>query len=224
MNAQIELYHGSPIVMEHPFLGGGKRWNDYGSGFYCTESTELAFEWARPGTEPGFANKYVLDTAGLTTLYLNRKPYHILNWLAILLQNRKFALPMGIANDARDYVLAEFLPEYEGYDLIVGYRADDSYFSFAKAFLHGGISLEQLSSAMKLGNPGEQVVLKSEKAFEQLLFLGAAPVPDIYATRRKARDDAARESFYQTRESPFGGILISDIIREKWKNDDARLQ
>ena len=224
MNAQIELYHGSPVVLEHPFLGGGKANNDYGPGFYCTEHTELAFEWARPDTAPGFANKYILDTGGLTTLYLNRKPYHTLNWLAILLKNRYFSLPKGFPRAARDYILSEFLPQYEGYDLIVGYRADDCYFAFAKEFLHGGISLEQLSYAMKLGNLGDQVVLKSENAFGQLLFLGAAPVPDIYATRRQARDDAARESFYQTRESPFGGILISDIIREKWKNDDPRLQ
>lgn len=59
---------------------------------------------------------------------------------------------------------------YENYDVIIGYRADDSYFSFASAFLNNTISLAQLERAMFLGKLGEQVVLKSERAFSQLHF------------------------------------------------------
>ena len=59
----------------------------------------------------------------------------------------------------------------ENYDLIIGYRADDSYFSFAQDFLNGTISVRQLRNAMHLGRFGEQIVLKSERAFEQLQFM-----------------------------------------------------
>lgn len=56
-----------------------------------------------------------------------------------------------------------FLIDITGYDVIIGYRADDSYFSFARAFINNEISLTQLSYAMKLGKLGEQIVLKVQK-------------------------------------------------------------
>ena len=146
--------------------------------------------------------------------------------LAILLQNRHFYVPQGLAFEAREYILSEFLTDCSGYDIIKGWRADDSYFSFAKAFLNGSISLEQLSSAMKLGQLGEQIVLKSEKAFGRIHYLGASPAPDVYAARRKARDEAAREDFSRLKASaePLAGTYILDILRNKWKNDDERLR
>lgn len=226
MDQQIILYHGSPKVVDRPFLGGGRPNNDYGPGFYCTESIDLACEWARPEARAGFVNKYYLENEGLTVLNLSESPCHALNWLAILLQNRHFYIPQGLASEARAYILSEFLTDSSGFDIINGWRADDSYFSFAKAFLNGSISLEQLSSAMKLGQLGEQIVLKSEKAFERIHYLGATPAPDVYAARRKARDEAAREDFFRLKSTtePLAGTYILDILRGKWKNDDERLR
>lgn len=51
------------------------------------------------------------------------------------------------------------------FDLITGYRADDSYFDYAESFLNNGISVEQLARAMRQGKLGEQIVLKSQFAF-----------------------------------------------------------
>lgn len=36
----IDIYHGSPKVIEQPVFGEGKVHNDYGRGFYCTELQE----------------------------------------------------------------------------------------------------------------------------------------------------------------------------------------
>lgn len=36
------LYHGSLEIISTPMYGQGKVYNDYGQGFYCTESLELA--------------------------------------------------------------------------------------------------------------------------------------------------------------------------------------
>ena len=44
--ASIELWHGSSHVIKHPEYGLVKPNNDYGRGFYCTRSVELAKEWA----------------------------------------------------------------------------------------------------------------------------------------------------------------------------------
>ena len=37
-----KLYHGSSKVIEKPVYGYGKTYNDYGLGFYCTDSLEMA--------------------------------------------------------------------------------------------------------------------------------------------------------------------------------------
>lgn len=225
--AYITLYHGSPNILQKPYYGGGKAHNDYGLGFYCTEDIELAKEWSCTEKEGGFANQYALNTEGLTALKLNSTPYHILNWLSILLQNRTFDVTPGLPADARDYLLDNFLPEYQSFDIIVGYRADDSYFAFAKAFLNGTISLDQLRKAMNLGNLGEQVVLKSERAFQQLEFLNAVSADyQQYFARRRERDEAARREFQKlaSASTAADSIYIIDILRQRWRNDDARLQ
>jgi len=223
---RITLFHGSTKIIEKPVFGEGNPKNDYGLGFYCTENQELAMEWASTERNNGFANHYELDCNGLSVLYLNKNPYHILNWLAILLKNRTFVLSQGLPTDARDYILSNFLPEYENYDVITGYRADDSYFSFANAFLNNTISLEQLRQAMYLGKLGEQIVLKSEKTFEALKYLGSIPVDSgQYFPKRQARDRKAREDFQNVKSLPAtaDAVFMIDILRQKWTNDDTRL-
>ena len=104
-------------------------------------------------------NKYVLDTTGLKVLDLNGKDYCILHWISILLKNRKFTIDNEFGNAAREYILKNFPVDVSGYDIIKGYRADDSYFSYAKDFLQNGISVRRLAQVMKLGDLGNQIVL-----------------------------------------------------------------
>lgn len=223
---KITLFHGSTKIVEKPILGVGNPKNDYGLGFYCTENLELAKEWASTERNDGFANSYEMDIEGLDILRLNKTPYHILNWLAILLKNRTFVLSQGLPTEAKAYLLENFLPDYEQYDLIIGYRADDSYFSFANAFLNNTISLEQLRKAMYLGKLGEQVVLKSEKAFLEIVFKESIPVDSsLYYPKRQARDRQAREDYQKEKNvaSSVDAVYMIDILREKWTNDDSRL-
>ena len=223
----IILFHGSTKIIEKPTWGEGNPKNDYGLGFYCTENLELAKEWASTERNDGFANQYEMNTESLSILHLNQSPYHILNWLSILLENRTFIVSQGLPFEAMQYLLANFLPEYEYYDLIAGYRADDSYFSFANAFLNNTISLEQLSIAMKLGKLGEQIVLKSKKAFSSLTFKESIPVDSsLYYPKRMARDRKARDDFQQMKSatSTADAVYMIDILRQQWTNDDPRLQ
>ena len=143
-----------------------------------------------------------------------------------MLENRTFVLSQGLPTEAKAYLLENFLPDYEQYDLIIGYRADDSYFSFANAFLNNTISLEQLRKAMYLGKLGEQVVLKSEKAFSKIIFIESIPVDsNLYYPKRQARDRQAREDYQKEKNatSPVDAIYMIDILRQKWTTDDPRL-
>ncbi len=225
--SKLTVYHGSPVVIERPQFGVGNPNNDYGLGFYCTETLDLAKEWACSMETDGYANKYSLDMSDLSVLSLTGGDYNILNWLYVLLKNRKFRIGGDIARQATAYLEDNFAIEYRSYDVIKGYRADDSYFSFATAFLNSTISLAQLERAMVLGKLGEQVVAVSPKAFDAFAFKEAIPAPkEIYYPMKLARDTAAREDFQK--EKGRGSILtetyILDIIRQGWKNDDARLQ
>ena len=220
------LYHGSKLIIQHPAYGKGNPENDYGLGFYCTRELDLAKEWACAEKDDGFANRYLLETDSLSCLHLNNEGYHILNWLAILLENRRFDLSSPVSVRARQYILDTFLPDYKDYDLIEGHRADDSYFSFSRAFLANGITLEQLRRAMRLGKLGEQVVLRTPAAFDAISFVEAIPVDaSIYHSRRLSRDRDAREDFRKMLTETQAGeeIYVSTIINEKWNNDDPRL-
>lgn len=222
------IYHGSPEIVEVPVYGKGSETNDYGRGFYCTESIALAKEWACPAVKDGFANKYELALEGLKVLHLNKDGYHILNWIAILLDNRTFPKRSPIARQAAKYILEEFLPDISGYDVIRGYRADDSYFSYAKDFLNNTISVGQLSQAMQLGELGEQIVLMTPKAFEHIRFV-EYEIADgsIYNPRRMERDERARRAYLDNHGGDFeiskNDLFVRDILSERVKNDDPRL-
>lgn len=46
----------------------------------------------------------------------------------IVAKNRTFRLSNEIAIDARGYIIENFSIDLKAYDVIIGYRADDSYF------------------------------------------------------------------------------------------------
>ena len=227
--SKLTVYHGSNKIIQAPVFGLGNKNNDYGLGFYCTESEELAKEWACTSELDGYANKYTLDMKDLTMLSLTSGEYHILNWLYVLLQNRKFRMDGDIALQAKAYIDGNFAVDYKGYDFIKGYRADDSYFSFASAFLNNTISISQLEKAMVLGKLGEQIVAMSEKAFSALKFKEATPAQkEIYHPKKLARDTAARNEF--RKEKKKGNAItekyILDLMREwcSYMNDILELR
>ena len=224
MDKKITLFHGSEKIVETPVFGEGKKNNDFGLGFYCTESEALAKEWAVSSLRDGFSNRYTLDTEYLNILNLNSSDYTILNWIAVLVEHRLFSIKTPVAHRAKRYLIDNFGINTNAYDLITGYRADDSYFDYAESFLNNGISVEQLARAMRLGKLGEQVVLKSKFAFSRIQFEGfdVAEKEEFYVLR-KARDDEANQHYFGMLEEESDGLYIQDIIRGGITNDDPRI-
>ena len=224
MDKIITLFHGSEKVVDVPTFGLGKTTNDFGLGFYCTETEGLAKEWAVSSLRDGFSNRYTLDTEYMNILNLNSPDYTILNWIAVLVEHRVFSLKTPIARKAKRYLIDNFGINVNAYDLITGYRADDSYFDYAETFLNNGISVEQLARAMKLGKLGEQIVLKSRFAFSRIQFEGydVAEKEEFYILR-KSRDDEANQLYLDMLEEESDGLYIQDIIRGGITNDDPRI-
>lgn len=221
------IYHGSKDIIEKPEFGKGNRKNDYGLGFYCTENIELAKEWACSNNQMnGYANKYEFDLSTSKVLDLREEKYSILNWIAILLKFRTFDTNTPISAQAKEYILQNFYVDVEQYDVIIGYRADDSYFSFAKDFINNAISVEQLAEAMKLGDLGIQIVLKSKKAFYTIKYKNYELAECInYYVKRVNRDKQAREMYLNGFRKNFfsSGLFVMDIIRKGVKNGDKIL-
>ena len=224
MDKNITIYHGSEQIVEVPTFGLGRKNNDFGLGFYCTESEELAKEWAVSSIRSGFSNRYTLDTEFLNILNLNSPDYTILNWIAVLVEHRLFSIKTPVARRAKRYLIDNFGVNVNAFDLITGYRADDSYFDYAESFLNNGISVEQLARAMRLGKLGEQIVIKSKFAFSRLKYEGFdVAEKEEYYVLRKARDDEANKTYLEMLEEESDGLYIQDIMRGGIRNDDPRI-
>lgn len=227
--SRLYIYHGSDHIVGLPEYGLGKSYNDYGLGFYCTETIELAKEWAcyEKGKD-GYANAYSIETDGLNILNLSDDNYNILNWLSILLKNRRVNTSLPAANQAKEYIITNFDVDISKYDIIIGYRADDSYFSFVRDFVNNAISVEQLSNAMRLGKLGEQVVLKSKKAFEKVKYLESKTEfadSNIYFPKREKRNIDAQTQYLDADRNVIDddGMFVRDIIRKKITNENIKL-
>ncbi|MDO4545651.1 MAG: DUF3990 domain-containing protein [Bacillota bacterium] len=222
-----KLYHGSSGIIKKPIYGHGKTYNDYGLGFYCTDTLEMAKEWGAGMGQDGYANCYELDCSALKILDLNDEKFCILHWLTVLLQNREFDVPSGLTLEAKEYLLRNFTIDYESYDAIIGYRADDSYFSFAQDFINGTISYRQLNNAMHLGKLGQQFVLKSKIAFDRIRFTGyeIAESGEWYE-KKMARDKSARREYFDIERNrrQRGDLYITQIMDEEMMADDPRLR
>lgn len=226
--SSIKLLHGTDHIIEVPDIHIGNPHNDYGLGFYCTKIDEMACEWACKKNTDGFVNIYDFDDEGLKVLNLLDGQHTVLNWIALLLQNRTFKLETVLSVDARDYIIEHYSIDLSGYDIVIGYRADDSYFQYAEAFVSNGLPLRSLNKALRLGKLGEQTVVISQKGFDRLKFADAYPVDkSVYYPKFLDRDTTARDTYrkeIKKSTSYRDDIFILDILREEMKGDDPRIQ
>lgn len=222
----LKLYHGSQQIIEHPLLTVGNSHNDFGQGFYCTASLDLAGEWSCYRKQNGYINHYQLNTTGLQILDLTDTNHTLLNWLAILVKYRIFDLNLPITDQAITYLSNHFLPNLDKADIIIGYRADDSYFSFVENFLNNTISLRELSLALKMDAENQQIVLKTTKAIERLTFADST-IAD-YRThyyQRCQRDEKLRLQFAQRDKTlKYDDLFILEMVRKEFGYDHPRLQ
>lgn len=221
----MELWHGSEVVVEHPSLDKCRQFNDYGRGFYCTPHEEMAMEWACRIESDGIANRYELDLDGLAILDLESGEFSILNWLAILANNREFNVSTPAAREGLRYLLDNRLIDTSPYDVIRGYRADDSYFSFARQFVNGMISLRQLQRIMLLGDLGIQYALMSERAFSVIRFRDwkQASGAEFYPKRFEREQNARRKYLDTVNGFDTEGVDIRDLMAGRVDLNDPRV-
>ena len=211
----MKLFYGSKTLFTQPQYGMGNPTNDYGLGFYLTADKKMADLWASHHNGGGYTISYSLDLKSLQVLSLSdSSELAVLQWIALLSKHR---FPYQQKTEYRqeiEWLDRHFSPSIDSYDVIIGYRADDAYFNYSLGFIAGQISLETLSSAMRLGHLGLQYVLKSENAFRQIRFLDSYPVPESgeYA---KLRTEALRDYHDLLRkENRFENTFIGELMKK----------
>jgi hypothetical protein len=209
---KITIYHGSEKILKVPEFGKGEIYNDYGMGFYCTKNKGLAGEWAVLWTgHDGYINEYSFDYTNLKILYLNQMP--IENWLSVLAMNRRGDYEQALQQRI-DLFVAKYGVDISNYDIIEGWRADDAFFSYVEDFFTMFLSLENLKEALKFGDLGNQVCLKSRKAFDVIKFVAFHPAPaSRFFQSAKNRDATAKYKYYNMPDKDKGTLLINLIGR-----------
>jgi len=55
---KLIIYHGSDNIIDKPNYEGGRKFSDFGRGFYATTNIEMAKSWAtRRKDKPAYVNK-----------------------------------------------------------------------------------------------------------------------------------------------------------------------
>jgi hypothetical protein len=199
-SSSLLLYHGNKDPNMRPQFGIGADANDCGQGFYTTPVEELGKEWVWAGYtkgEQGYLHTYELNLMGLRVLKLSEMDS--IHWIAELLAHRKInvkdEVTFSVAQRNIEKLVSKYKIDTSSYDIIVGYRADDSYFRYAEAFALGLLYKEDLDKALHLGHLGLQVFIKSPKAFNHLRLLSVEPVDIKYKQAYQKRDVLAREQY-----------------------------
>lgn len=189
----IKVFHGSDHILKQPEYLGGKADNDYGNGFYTTEYEDRARSWAVLNGTPGksIVNEYNLDVDSLSILDLQE--HGVLAWIAEVIANR--GVNQEAAGIVGERLSAIYRVDSEKYDIIKGYRADDSYTQVIEAFLMNQLSVYEVEHLFYKSSLGNQIFLKSKKAFERIEWVRGYEVvmqeedkrADLYARREVSR-------------------------------------
>lgn len=211
----VTVYHGSASRVKVPYYGYRNSGNDFGKGFYLTLDSCLAEEWAlsKKGYK-SYVYKYTLNLQGLRVLRLDSSsPEDILAWICLVAENKDLGY-FGPLLQKNLMVLQSIygVKDWKDYDVIVGYRADDSFFSCIKSFLEYEMSLEKLTKAIKKGCFATQIVLKSKKAFEVISHVDHERIlSDSLMERFLYRELSVRN--YVTRAEDKGTTFFMSLVQ-----------
>lgn len=218
-----KIYHGGKRIVRTPAFGTGRPYNDFGLGFYCSEYPQYAAEWAAGPGGNGFVSSYSIDSDGLRIINLCSSQYNPLHWLGLLFNYRVFDLSSDSAYKAREYINKYFPLDYQACDCIIGYRADNRCFMFAQAFLGARLSYMSFRNALSGDDSNRQFVLKSNRAFDRIIFTGYEPaLGELYFPSMRSREIRAMKNI--KRYTFSNDFYITDLISEEVRPYDSRLR
>lgn len=157
----MRLYHGSNRPIEQIDLSKGKRFKDFGQGFYTTHLKHQAAEWAKTVTNrfggTPTVTEYEFDLDKAISAGLNVKIFEV--------ADREWAL-FVMAN--RDRTRTE---RQHDYDIVIGPVADDNMARLFGLYDMNIIDLEAVVAGLIYKNLNSQYFFATERALDFLIKL-----------------------------------------------------
>jgi len=148
MKNNIELFHGSVIVVEKPQVLISGFYKDFGYGFYCTNIEKQAKRWA-----------------------LSKRPNHIVNIYSYIENSElKILKYEKMTDEWLDFVVYCRKGISHGYDIVEGPMADDTIWDYIEDYIDGAITREAFWVLVKFKYPTHQIVFCNDKALETLRY------------------------------------------------------
>ena len=173
----MNIYHGSKRIIKEPIPKGSDPHNDYGPAFYLTLDLDSAKSWACKNDSVGIVNKYSVEKRNFEHLKIldltNKNKYNVLHWIAILMHYRVLDSSFKKNNQLVLEWLDKYYIDINQYDVVIGFRADDSYFKFPSKFVSNDLAIEDMNEIFLLGSLGVQYAFISEKAIKSLKFVSS---------------------------------------------------
>ena len=163
------LYHTSDREIIAPDIHYGRKNADFGWGFYLTPDREFTCRWAK---DHAVVNTYELDETGLAIHRFIRS----VDWFQYIFNNRRM----------KDGLTA---------DVVIGPIANDTIFDTLGIMSSGYLKPEDALKLLMIGPEYTQVAIKTEKAANQLRFIGSERIERMDEEQRKAEQDAYQELF-----------------------------
>ena len=216
----MKFYHGSKVVIKEPIVKGSNELNDYGPSFYLTKDLEAAKSWACKNDSVGVVNEYEIRDQSFNSLKIldltNKTKFSVLNWMAILIRFRQLDVSFIKNNELTLNWLKKYYIDVNDYDVIIGFRADDSYFRFPLRFISNDLAFEDLEDVFLSGELGVQYAFMSQRAIKMLKFQNAIECDSNYLGHYYSIVSKASKEFDELLNRPRdpNKKYILDLMRE----------
>lgn len=214
------IYHGSKKKIEKPIVKGSDPTNDYGPSFYLTVDLDAAKSWACKDNVIGVVNKYTVSDRLYKKLRVldltDKSKYSVLNWVAILMHFRILDSTFKRNNELVLRWLEKYYINVDEYDVVIGFRADDSYFLFPLRFVSNDLAFEDLENVYLLGDLGIQYAFMSEKSINLLKFDQIIECDNEFLGRYPSIVDKASKEFNELLNKPRDPkkTYVLDLMRK----------
>lgn len=152
------LFHGSKNGLDFIDVNGGRKYCDFGNGFYLGETFEQALSFIfEKDISSVYSFTYNLDN--LNVLKFNCD----LNWMLTICFYR------GLLNDYKDNLkIKNLIKKVEDCDVIIAPIADNRMFYIMNQFIDGNINANIALHSLASSKLGYQYVFKSEESLKHI--------------------------------------------------------
>lgn len=198
-DGKLILYHGSKKGIVGDIAPISRNECDFGAGFYMGTTTLQPLTLVCNENKPKFYT-VELDMTGLKVLKVDIG----IDWAMLIAYYRKEM------EDAKGTAVYEkYAKMAEGYDIIVGYIANDRMYTELSRFFNKTLTDVALINCLSALDLGKQYVAISEKACKQIKIINEEPLSKLELAMLKDMSVARRKE----------GVALADEIEIKYRRE-----